>query len=282
VRFATDPTATAARVDRLRDYMAAHVLGPGGFVCTSLTDCRRSALVARDGREKPDRRFSTGQLSHVGDHYDLTEDGRPLRILVIPMETGREDEGVTLEARGLQLATSAATAFRARNPHMRGTTQALRLAVGREVGEDRRGELLDLPGAPAPVHLFDCYAMANIRLCSATVRGTSTSTGTGTMSRNCLRHLTATVGILQPTLCIIQGRRVASDLAPLIGRREPITERLERVHLAGVETLLAAFTHPSARSAGHHWGRLNAPYLRTVVAPTIREARRVLAARQGP
>jgi hypothetical protein len=262
--------------------MAVHVLGPGGFVCTSVTECRRSALVARDGRERPDRCFSAGQLSHVGAHYDLAEDGRPLRILVIAMETGRTDEGVTLEARRRQLATSASLAFRSRNPHMRGTTQALRLAVGREVGEDRDGELLALPDTPAPVHLFDCYAMANLRLCSATGRGTSSSKGTRTMSRNCLRHLAATVGILQPTLCIIQGLAVARDLTPLIGRREPITGRLDRVHLAGVETLLAAFTHPSAQSVAHHWGRLTAPYLGEVVAPTIREARRVLASHQGP
>jgi hypothetical protein len=282
VGFATDPTTTAARVARLRAYMDTHVLGPGGFVCASLADCRRSALVARDGRERPDRSFWAGQLSHVGAHYDLTEAGRPLRLLVIAMETGRADEGVTLEARRLQLAASAAKPYRSRNPHMRGTTQALRLALGREPGEDRAGELLTPPGAPAPVHLFEGYAMANLRLCSATVRGTSTSKGTRTMSRNCLRHLAATVGILQPTLCVVQGSRVGDDLAPLLGRREALTAHLARVELAGVETVLASFTHPSAQSAGQHWGRLNAPYLRDVVAPTLREARRVLASHRGP
>ena len=67
----------------------------------------------------------------------------------------------------------------------------------------RIGELIELPAESEPVHLFDCYAMANIRLCSATLAGTSTSKGTAVMSRNCLRHLAATIAILAPTVVIL-------------------------------------------------------------------------------
>ncbi len=282
--LASDVAATASRFAQLCDYLTQHVLDlEGSFVCASEEECRYSALMVRaTGRCKPNRLFSVGQLSHVGHHYDLTQAGHALRILVIPMDTGGTNERVTLENRREEIATSAALPYRSRNPHMRGTTHALRLAVGRELGEGRSGEMLDLTGESTQVHLFDCYAMANIRLCSATESGKSESKGTPTMSRNCLRHLNATVKILEPTLCIIRSLQVASGIAPLIERRERITASLEWVHLAGIDTLLATFTHPSAQNVAQTWGRLtSAPYLWNVVQPTIRRARRELGLPSG-
>jgi hypothetical protein len=140
------------------------------------------------------------------------------------METGREDVGVILDERRLQLAKSAALPFSSRNPHMRGTTRLLRAAIGRPPADDRPGELIAMPNEPEAVHLLDCYAMANIRSCSATVTGTSSSKGTPTMSRNCLRHMAATIEILEPTLIIVQGAKVAPDLvAELVAGRALIT-----------------------------------------------------------
>lgn len=229
------------------------------------------------GTPRHDRAFSEGQLSHVGDHYDLISDGSPLRILVIAMETGRDDVGVTLETRRLQLATSAALEFRSRNPHMRGTTSALRAAVGRRPGDDRAGELIALPAEPSPVHVFDCYAMANIRLCSATVAGTSSSKGTSIMSRNCLRHLLSTIQILEPTMVIVQGLPVAGALGPIVTTRTRLSDELSLASIGGVDVALACFTHPSAKSLHQHWGRLtSAEYLWRVVTPTIVRARFLL------
>jgi hypothetical protein len=275
--FESDRATTQARIEILRDYMDHHVFGQGGFVCGSAAACRRSVMVDSSGRPRTDRCFSEGQLSHVGHHYDLIENGLPLRILIVAMETGREDVGVTLDDRRMQLGRSAALAFGRRNPHMRGTTSALRVAVGRQPAGDRTGELIDIPTEPAPVHLFDCYAMANIRLCSATVNGTSASKGNRTMSRNCLRHLAATVQILEPTLVIVQGVPVANDLAPIVTTRERVRDELRLVTIAGVDAVLACFTHPSAKSLHQHWGRLSsADYLWDTVTPTIALARRHL------
>jgi hypothetical protein len=52
---------------------------------------------------------------------------------------------------------------------------ALRAAVGRTPAADRAGELLDLAGRDDPVHLFDAYAMTNLRLCSAFRAGSTES-----------------------------------------------------------------------------------------------------------
>lgn len=266
--FESDSATTQARIELLRDYMDQHVFGQAGFVCESAAACRRSVMFDTRGNPRDNRCFSEGQLSHVGHHYDLTSNGSPLHILVIAMETGREDVGVTLEDRRLQLAQSAALAFASRNPHMRGTTSALRAAIGRQPADDRLGELIDLPNEPAPLHLFDCYAMANIRLCSATVAGTSSSRGTRTMSRNCLRHLSATIEILEPTMIIVQGVPVADDLEPIVTTRERLSDELRLVTIGGVDAVLASFTHPSAKSLHQHWGRLtSADYLWDTVTP---------------
>ncbi|MGN9804756.1 hypothetical protein [Micromonospora sp. L32] len=280
---ASDASATAGRVDQLRRYMAEQVLGPSGdCVCRKLGSCQRAVLFDGRGARRPEVEFAAGQLSHVGRHYDLMLDGAPSRILVIAMDTARLRESVSLEQRHAEVMESARLPFNSRNPHMQGTASALRLAVGREPGSDRAGELLHLDGVPAPVHLFDAYAMANMRLCSATVGETMKSLSNPTMSRNCLPHMAATIKILQPTLCIVQGVEVYKTITALMTSRRQLAPHLEQARLAGVDTLVAAFTHPSARGV-HRWGRLTGvPYLYETVVPALWAAHRLMAGRPAP
>lgn len=271
--FASDPATTRSRIELLQEYMTDEVLGADGVVCWSLDGCMRSALFDRAGSRRPGVEFAGGQLLHVGHHYDLTDGGRALRVLVIAMETDRPDDKVGLERRRVQLAQSAALAMTGRNPHMQGVTNALRLAVGRVPGADRAGEMLDLVGDDHPAHLFDAFAMTNIRLCSAFATGTTDSRGTSVMSKNCLRHLVATLEILEPTLCIVQGVDVAADLQPIIGRRSELGPNLARVTFGGIDTLLAMFAHPSARPPLRWGGLTGVPYLYDTVVPAIGAAR---------
>lgn len=272
---ASDTLATARRVEELRQYMGAQVLGSSGeCVCRKLGSCRRSVLFDGRGAPRPEVSFAAGQLSHVGRHYDLTLGGKPCRILVVAMDTVRLREHVTLDQRHAEVMESAELPFTRRNPHMQGTASALRLAGGRDPGDDREGEQLRLSGVRRPVHLFDAYAMANLRLCSATADG-ERSLSNATMSRNCLPHLAATIKILEPTLCIVQGVQVNKVLTELMSRRRQVAPHLEQARIAGVETLVAAFTNPSARGI-YRWGRLNGvPYLYETVAPTLRVAHRI-------
>ena len=275
--FRNDPEKTQNRVERLGEYFGREVLSGDSVVCSHLAGCQRSALFGPGDRRRHGTEFAAGQLPHVGHHYDLTENGLALRVLIIAMETGRPDEGVTLERRRLQLAQSAALPMTVRNPHMQGVTSALRLALGREPGADRDGELLELE-SDVPVHVFDAYAMTNIRLCSAFASGSTDSRGTTVMSRNCLRHLSVTLRVLEPTLCIVQGAEVATAIKPILTSQIDLGPHLMRAEVGGVDTLLARFAHPSARPP-LRWGGLNGvPYLEEVVTPTILRARELLQA----
>ncbi|MGB2567116.1 hypothetical protein ACPFP2_01495 [Micromonospora citrea] len=276
--FASDTVATTRRIQRLRQYMAQNVLAPSGqCICRKLGSCRQSVLPSRRTASGARAAFAAGQLSHVGHHYDLLVDGRPMRILVIAMETGRSREGVTLEERHAEVMHSAGLPFTGRNPHMQGVTSALRTAVGRRPGADREGEHLPVHGLRKAVHLFDAFAMANMRLCSATDPGTTRSRGNATMSRNCSPHMAATIKLLEPTLCIVQGAAVHSALATLMTHRRQLGPRLEQVRIAGVDTLVADFTHPSAWGR-HRWaGLTTVPYLYDTVVPTLTEAHRLMS-----
>jgi hypothetical protein len=275
--FRSDPARTRRRIDRLGEYFDREVLARDSVVCSSLAGCRRSALFGRDERRRDGVEFAAGQLPHVGHHYDLVENGVPLRVLIIAMEMGRPDDRVSLERRRLQLAQSAALTMTARNPHMQGVTSALRLAVGRAPGPDRDGELLDLDD-DEPVHLFDAYAMTNIRLCSAFASGSTDSRGTAVMSRNCLRHLSETLRILEPTLCIVQGVDVAAGITRIVDSEVRLGPQLVQAVFGGVDTMIASFAHPSARRPLRWGGLTGVPYLEEVVTPEIRQAREVLTA----
>lgn len=260
-------TSANRRAD-LATYMAREVLGPQGFCCKSAHECRNSALAQRQPIE-----FAAGQLSHVGKFYDLIEDAIPLRILVIGMETGRTDHEVSLQMRRQQLLESAALIPKARNPHMIGVTHALRTLHGLPIGPDPEGEFLQVGPGSHPVHIFDAYAMANVRLCTSVKAGTTQSRPTRIMTKNCLRHLEETIRILQPTVCVVQSTRIPKALRPIVTRRTQVAPHLAEVEVGGVHTLVAEFSHPTAY-ADLNWGRwTNMPYLDDIVLPTLREAR---------
>ena len=259
-----DPAATERRYDALALYMQTRVLSLGNFCCANEHGCRSSL--------RPGDMFAAGQLSHVGRHYDLSIDGRPFRILVLGMDTGRPDSGVTLDRRRQQIYDRIPEAFSRRNPHMRGTSLALRVLLGREDWEDRTQEHFLAPNAE-PVHLLDAYAMANSRLCSAFSPGSTKSRGTAQMSVNCLGHLRATLEILEPQVIVIQGTAVRTAVQPLLPGGQRVSPNLERAEVAGEPVVLASFAHPSYPGPRFNWSWPTAPYFRAVVLPTLRHAR---------
>jgi hypothetical protein len=189
------------------------------------------------------------------------------------METGRPDNGVTLPMRRQQVLNSAATAPRSRNAHMIGVTHALRTLHGRPIGDDPDGELVDFGDQHNDVHMFDGYAMANVRLCSSVKAGTKNSRPTSVMTKNCIRHLRETVRILQPTVCVVQGKAIPKALVPIVTSRRKVAPHLVEVTIGGVQTLMAEFSHPTAY-ADLNWGRwTNMPYLQYTAIPTLKEAR---------
>lgn len=276
----TFPLATERRARDLATYMDANVLDQSSFHCSSERSCRQDALFLKNGTPRADRSFWEGQMSHVGKFYDTESSGIPWRVMVVGMEVGRPQEHITLLERRLQQRGAIDVEFKTRRPHMKGTTSALRLAFGRDPGTDYAGEMLTFDNDPTRRHVMECYALANMRLCSAVVTGTTTSAGTQKMSQNCLRHLEATVRILEPTLVILQGVGIGRTVMASLKSAELVDRSLPHLHyceLGGVTTLVADFPHPYQQGSNSHlnWGRsASTEYLDSVVSPTIRAARK--------
>jgi hypothetical protein len=208
----------------------------------------------------------------VGPCYDLHADGKPYRVLVLPMETGEPKQHRTVEQRTKDVLDAGRATFRERNQHMQGVTFALRLAFGLPVDEDiERIQFED--GSSA--HLFEAYAMTNLLLCSAVI-GTQ-SKATGTMKASCSRHLRATIGVLQPTLVISQGAGLDKTLRATLGVTEWKTPYIATCDLDGNRFVWVSLKHPSRGN----WHSLQCWYLRAVVVPAITEGRELALGSPG-
>jgi hypothetical protein len=265
----SDPLSTQARYERLEGYAHRHILGEGGFCCAREDSCR--------GSVRPELVYAAGQLSHVGRHYDISVAGRPLRILVLGMDTGRADSGVTMATRREQVYERIPEPFTRRNPHMRGTTLALRALLGSEDWPTRAGEYFEFHGEP--VHVLDGYAMANLRLCSAIDAGSTRSRGTPVMGRNCLPQLRATIAILEPTVIVIQGLNVRREADALIRRVRALSTELELAEVADMPVVLASFMHPSYPGPTGNWSWPTSPYFVDRVLPALRRAQELALSR---
>lgn len=268
--FAVDRAASAVRIQALQDYLAAHVLDTRGrFICSSAHSCK-SAAQRRAGTA-----FLEAQGHSVGPAYDLVaETGAPFRVLIIPMEVGGsnpQNHHRTVEQRTQDILAAGGLPFRARNPHMKGVTFALRLAFGLPVGEDSAECLQFVDGTAA--QLFSCFAMTNLLMCSAVATGTMSSRSNSVMRVNCSRHMVATVEILQPTLVISQGAGLEGPLRAALGVTRVLSPNLSECELNGNRFVWVSLHHPT-----RNWSALTHPYLHTTVIPTIEQARaRVLA-----
>ena len=90
---------------------------------------------------------------------------------------------------------------------MRGTTSALRALFGNGLGTDRGGEYVE-PVNGRRFHIFDGFALVNRLLCSASPTNSSQGHSTGIMRDRCAEHFRATLGILDPTIIVLQGAAV--------------------------------------------------------------------------
>ena len=257
VSFSVDRAASDRRKARLESYLTASVWNPSvGFICKSESICRSSA-------ERRGASFYEAQGHMVGPCYDMYANGKPYRVLVLPMETGEPKQHRTVEQRTKDVLDSAMETFGQRNQHMQGVTFALRLAFGLAVDEDIEHIQFE-DGSSA--HLFEAYAMANLLLCSAVDEGKKKSRATGPMRRSCSRHMRETIGILQPTLVISQGKgELEKTLRAILGVTEWKTPHIAMCDLDGSRFVWVSLRHPSRGN----WHSLKCTYLHDEVVPAI-------------
>lgn len=271
----SDPVRTTGRIRELEAYVRRRLLADGEFICRHFQQCQAS---------RPEF-FYEGQMSHVGRHYDLTVDGRELRIVVVGQEYGQRSTLVDLKARAAMINGSAETRFGKRNAHMAGTTSILRLLLGREVGTDRYGETLFRHRFQGG-HIFDAFALVNYLLCTALPgppKGDNAGKGASSreMQRNCGEHFRKALEILEPTVIIAEGQGVRSWIGSPLALGEKPSARYdgpvvpEATHIAGQRVDVLTFNHPSAPGQSGWWGKSpRSKYLKRVVEPTIVQWRR--------
>jgi hypothetical protein len=265
---------STTRIDQLDAYFRASVMP-----CGNLEACRLSAL--RKGHC-----FSAVQLPHVGAAYDLIRDGRPWRIAVCGQEAGGAKDDTSIIARSPRVSHWGRTvSFAGRNPHMQGTTNALRLLFGLPLSAAHRDDNIVIDGQTR--HIFDAFALINALTCSATAAATGKNgKPTREMKSNCIEHLRATVRILCPTVLVVQGnvaqgmlREAFPDMqlpAPTVGL------------IPSLGTVVAMLAHPSARPDPRRarermdWADLESPYLREEVAPLLTGLSKHLLKRSTP
>jgi uracil-DNA glycosylase family 4 len=274
--FTYNKALTTNRIARLSQYMEKNVLRGDEFICKHFAACKCSRPIY----------FYEGHPPHVGTHYDLLENSVPLRIMVVGQEDGSKDRKVSLEARHTQIAVELGLEKRfnkmdghkGRNPHMRGTTSALRLLVGRQPGTDYDAEFIHFADGSS-CHLFESFALVNALICSSHISATSSvGNSSSTMFDNCSRHFRASIEILEPTVMVVQGATVWKKVKRVLGNLTQVNrqETIYRTKINGNPILIAALYHPSAQSPDANWSDQNRPYLQNTVVPTIAQIRMLL------
>ena len=278
--FKSDSAATANRIVRLQTYFKKAVLDGDHFICRHASACKSSHRGV----------FYQGQLPHIGHHYDLYIDDCPIRVVVVGQEYGHNPIHVSMGDRhrmivrdtGLGRRFRREGSYRARNPHMRGTTSLLRLAFGLGLGSDHASEFLYL--SEGRVHIFDAFALVNFLLCSAVplgsaapssafdaerFKGAGQGCSTAEMQRNCARHFRETLRILEPTLVVAQGAGVRSWLKQSFEINALNPAPLEALRIDSQWVPLLGLTHPSAHFPGNWGANDRTPYLLEIVAPAV-------------
>ena len=225
----TDPSESKRYWNRLEAYCSMHVLKPksefskSGFCCEYGEACRSSVGGKRNS-------FAAGQLSYVGDGYAVEIDGRPMRILVVPVQVG-EDEVNDMDKRRKQVLECRDPSRRP--PHMCAVVEVLQVLFGLEPG-----------GVVERInrnsHVLEAYAMANSVLCS-----NLSGNPTGAMLKNCREHLSQTIELLEPTIIVTQGNVPRDTFREAVDRYEPICERVARVTIKGVQAVCCEILLPS-------------------------------------
>lgn len=264
----------ARRFTQLTDYYMQNVLakstnGEGDFRCHHCTECKAS-YQSEAGL------FSEGQLNAPGTHYDLTVDGKPLRIVVVGQESGAGVAHLDMDDRRAALAHAAAEqrfvaepGHKARTQHIKGITNVLRLLFGKGLGTAYADEFVTLADGER-VHLLHCFALVNYLLCSAhSTKRSKRGESTATMRRNCNEHFRATLEILEPTVVIVEGKAMWPNVRRAFDMLTPIDGPLYRAEINRRAFYVLSFTHPSAMHP-YNWG-INARtvYLTNTIMPAL-------------
>jgi len=269
--FSCNRAKTDQRRESLEAYLTTNILG-SEFICRDYEPCKLSHAGL----------YYEGQLHHIGQCYDISADGMPLRVMIVGQEYGEPPPRVSCEARhemimstGINYRFTAGAGHKARNPHMKGTTSVLRLLFGIPLGTDFDSEFIAVDGERR--HIFEAFALVNYLLCSAVSEETkSRGLATPEMKKNCLKNFRVALEILEPSVVIVQGKGYWHSVQNAFDAVTHEAHEIYRAKLGSMQTLVAVLAHPSAFFP-HNWGvNDHTPYLLSTVVTSVAWIRREL------
>jgi len=243
-KIAFNAASTAARYDRLQQYVHTKILTRDRQFCCSLGQHCRS-LMEGDRRAVD---FLEGQLSYVGTHFDLSLQGRDVRILLIGRELGRLRKGAKARPRDdlvritLDRRRELVQEEWGNDPTLKGMSFDIRTLVGEDIPwpATSNGETVPLRAA---------FALANLRLCSVP-DAANKALKKPAIDRNCLPHLRNTIYILEPTVIIVYNvanslplvQQLSDEGASMRSIGDPAPRRLS---FDGRSAVVLGLNHPS-------------------------------------
>ena len=221
--------------------------------------------------------YLPAQAHFVGKMYGLSIDESPLRIVIVGQEYGHGGESpdghVTPLERSNTFDSASDYKFEPTNPHMRGSALALRYLIRGDVGEDHEDCITTSDGMK--VSIYDCFALINYLMCSATKIGSRRGKSTAEMKRNCSENFKAAIELLKPNVLIMQGRSYYSYVADALDLPKDADD--SRIFSFCLPTALepthyAVLNHPSARPP-YGWSSIKNMYYQKVVQHRLKELR---------
>ena len=281
--FTFDEKKTSERTKMLQRYYGANVSQDGHMCCKHYSVCSNDAV-----RRHLD--MNAGQFQHVGKKYDISNDGKELRLIISGISYGSMSNR-SMEERWQDVVVRGGCGERVspatRTGHAIGTTNLLKYillgseSIGRNNWADWSQEFIGTVGEPAD-HIFNMCAWANFLICCATEGGHETDKTPVPFAYRCFPHYMETLRILEPNLVICQ-QRSKDPRKKYEGWFERCLEQLGmdrrcwsqenanwgRYKDGALEFIACNFYHPSVRNSNNWSHTPEQYYFKNTIMPTL-------------
>jgi hypothetical protein len=244
--ISADELATKARIEKLKCYMDTEIFNDGTFLCSCYKDCKNShnSLLYK------------GPLRHLGKKYDLTINGKSIRIMVVGQELGHREKFIAFnENCDAKMEREKVRQYNQRSDRMKGTTDVLHIFFRKYLGTDSDSEYLTFSNGKS-CHMFDAFSFVNYSLCSALKKENGMAgNSTPIMKTNCQQHFLKVLEILEPNIIIVQDRSLwkmvekSFENIKYMSYRYPVGQAV----INGETVFIALLLYPSARNK-LNWG----------------------------
>jgi hypothetical protein len=254
----SDELATKERLKKLERYVDTKIFRGDTFLCSCYEDCKIShnSLLYK------------GPLYHLGKKYDLTINGKSVRIMIVGQEFGHHKNFIAFnEYYDKKMEREKIRQYNQRNNRMKGTTDVLCIFFRKYLGTDSNSEYLTFSNGKS-CHMFDAFSFINYSVCSALKKDKGMDrNSTSVMKTNCQQHFEKALEILEPNIIIVQDRNLwrmvekSFENIKYMSYRYPVGQAI----INGETVFIALLLYPSVRNRNKD----DSGYIFNVSKPTI-------------